>query len=117
MKHITAKNLRAHINEHVASEARIMTDGFASYKGLDKEYKSHEVVDHAAGEYARGEAHINTAESWFAILKRGVYGTFHHVSDQHLDRYVAEFSFRWNYRGVLDIERTIQAVHATGGKH
>lgn len=46
------------------------------------------------GEYARGNVHTNTAESWFALLKRGVYGTFHHVSDQHLDRYVAEFAFR-----------------------
>ena len=60
--------------------------------------------------------HVNTAESWFAILKRGVYGTFHHVSKQHLDRYLAEFAFRWNHRRVSDGDRTIAVLRGIAGK-
>lgn len=68
-----------------------MTDEFMVYRGLDKEYAGHMTVNHGSGEYARGDAHVNTAESYFSLLKRGIVGTFHHVSKEHLDRYVSEF--------------------------
>lgn len=116
MEHVTAKNLREHVEAHVDSEARIMTDGLPTYRGIHKGFKSHEVVDHTAGEYANGDIHVNTAESWFALLKRGVYGTFHHVSDQHLDRYLAEFMFRWDNRKATDFERAMQTIQASKGK-
>jgi len=54
---------------------------------LEREFADHEVVNHGLGEYVRGLAYTNTAEGWFALLKRGVTGTFHHVSEQDLDRY------------------------------
>ena len=57
-----------------------------------------------------GEVYTNTAESWIALLKRGIMGSFHHVSEEHLDRYVNEFSFCWNNRKVADGERTITAI-------
>jgi hypothetical protein len=63
-----------------------------------------------------GRAHTNSLEGWFALLKRGVTGTFHHVSEQHLDRYVDEFSFRYNNRKVTDAERTVRALSKIGGK-
>lgn len=66
------------------------------YKKIGKEFDSHESVNHSAGEYARGDVTTNTVESSFAILKRGLYGTFHNVSEQHLQRYANEFDFRWN---------------------
>ncbi|WP_309605316.1 transposase, partial [Phenylobacterium sp.] len=70
-------------------------------------------------EYVRGDAYTNTVESYFAILKRGIVGTFHHVSAQHLKRYVGEFDFRYNERsalGVTDIMRFDRAVGGIVGK-
>jgi len=64
----------------------------------------------------RGDVHTNIAENWFSLLKRGVTGTFRHVSEQHLDRYVGEFQFRFNNRHVDDGERTIKALRSTEGK-
>lgn len=74
------------------------------------------MVDHGHGEYVRGDAYTNTAESWIALLKRGVVGTFHHVSEEHLDRYVNEFAFRWDYRKASDGERMVKAVEGIEGK-
>jgi hypothetical protein len=91
-------------------------DEFVSYRGLFAEFAQHETVDHGSGEYVRGDIFTNTAESWFALLKRGVYGTFHHVSKQHLDRYVSEFAFRWNHRKESDAERTMSMLGAVTGK-
>lgn len=116
MTTLSAKNLREYIQEHANKEATVNTDGYTGYNGLNKHFAVHEVVDHNAGEYARGDANTNTAESWFALLKRGVYGTFHHISAKHLDRYANEFAFRWNYRKTTDYERTIAAIRAIDGK-
>ena len=59
---------------------------------------NHHAVNHSIGEYVRGDAHTNTIEGYFSILKRGIVGTYHHVSPQHLKRYLAEFDFRYNER-------------------
>ena len=64
----------------------------------------------------RGEAHTNTVESYFALLKRGIIGTYHHVSGQHLPRYLAEFDHRYNARKLSDIERTDLAIQGVTGK-
>jgi hypothetical protein len=61
-------------------------------------------------------AHVNTCESFFSLLKRGVYGAWHHVSKEHLAKYANEFAFRWNQRKVSDGERTVEALKATPGK-
>jgi ISXO2-like transposase domain len=61
-------------------------------------------------------AHANTAESFFSLLKRGVYGAWHHVSREHLPKYADEFAFRWTHRKVTDGERTVAAIKATEGK-
>jgi hypothetical protein len=60
-------------------------------------------VDHGIGEYVRGNAHTNTIEGYFSILKRGIVGTYHHVSGEYLKRYLAEFDFRYNNREALGI--------------
>src|SRR6201987_1571088 len=59
---------------------------------------------HSLGEYVRGGAHTNTIEGYFSILKRGINGTYHHVSQQHLRRYLAEFDFRYNERSALGVD-------------
>lgn len=73
-------------------------------------------MNHGKEEYVRGDVYTNTAESYFALLKRGVHGIFHHVSKEHLHRYCDEFSFRWNLRKVDDGERTIEAIKGIVGK-
>ena len=72
-----------------------------------------------AKEYVRGDVHTNTIEGYFSIFKRGIYGTFHHVSQQHLKRYLAEFDFRHNNRsklGIEDKERATKAIVGAKGK-
>lgn len=65
--------------------------------GASAKFAGHGPINPSADEYVRGAFwHTNTAESFFAILKRGVYGTFHSISEQHLQRYANEFAFRWN---------------------
>lgn len=113
---VTAKSLRAAIGEHIDRSARLMTDELGSYRPLGREYASHETVSHARKEYARGEAHVNSAESYFSILKRGIVGTYHHVSPAHLPRYLAEFDFRHNARNVSDGERADRAMRGAEGK-
>ena len=114
---VNAENLKSAIRETVDQQATIMTDDCSSYTGIGKEYAGgHKIVRHSFGEYVNGNASTNTAESYFALLKRGVHGTFHHVSKQHLKRYCDEFSFRWNHRKVNDGKRTEAAIRGAEGK-
>lgn len=114
---VNAKTLKGAIREMVEKDSTIYTDEWASYQGIGEEFDGgHQVVNHSAGEYARGEANTNTAESYIALLKRGVTGIFHHVSKQHLHRYCNEFSFRWDNRQVDDSIRTENAIKGCGGK-
>jgi transposase-like protein len=113
---VTAKNLKEIIRQNVSKGARIMTDEFSSYRGLAKEFKAHETVNHGSGEYVRGKVHTNTAEGFFSLLKRGINGTFHHVSKRHLHRYLDEFNFRYNARKVDDRTRSAMALDSVSGK-
>jgi transposase-like protein len=113
---VTGANLRSVLRAHVEPTAHIMTDEFTSYIGVSSEFASHQTVNHGKGEYVRREAHTNTIESFFALLKRGIIGTFHHVSEQHLHRYLSEFDFRYNLRAVKDGERMMEALKGFEGK-
>lgn len=120
VERVTANELKGAIREVVDSPARINTDEFVSYVGIGDEFAGgHGVVCHSRGEYTSGpdkKDYTNTAESFFALLKRGVYGTFHHVSKKHLHRYCTEFGFRWDHRKVKDSERMDAAVAGAEGK-
>ena len=107
---VSAKTLKTFIHENADKSANLRTDEFRSYAGLDKEFASHKAVHHGFGEYVNDDVHTNTSEGWFSLLKRGVNGTFHHVSDKHLDRYVDEFVFRYNNRKISDSNRAIEAI-------
>lgn len=115
IRHLRADEIKSEIRKHVAPNARLLTDQYKGYLGLDREYR-HEIVDHGRGQYVNGDVHTNTLEGWFALLKRGVTGTFHHVSDQHLDRYVDEFVFRYNARKIKDGERMAKTISKVAGK-
>jgi transposase-like protein len=103
---VSAKTLRKTIAKHVAKGSTMNTDDALAHYHMSKEFAEHGVVNHSAGEYVSkdGETHIQSAEAFFAILKRGVMGSFHSVSEQHLQRYIDEFAFRWNARSALGIE-------------
>ncbi len=117
MKWLTGENLKAEIKENVDASATIMTDEFPSYKGIGKHFEGgHKVVRHSVGEYALGDVNTNTAESYFALLKRGIVGSFHKVSKEHLHRYCSEFDFRWNHRDISDGERMVTALSMINGK-
>ncbi len=114
---VTALTLKTAIKENVNKDSTIMTDEFLSYNGIGKDFKGgHKTVNHGKGQYVNGDAYTNTAESYFALLKRGVNGTFHHISKTHLSRYCDEFSFRWNNRQVEDGDRTVEAIKGMVGK-
>lgn len=112
---VNKDNLRRTLNDFVSPDAHLMTDQLQAYKKLGPAFKAHSTVDHSKGEYARGDVHCNTAESFFALLKRGVHGTFHHVDKRHLHRYCDEFAFRWNPRKSKDGERTEAAFRLAPG--
>jgi hypothetical protein len=92
-------------------------EGLNEIKGIGKDFSGgHETVNHGDAEFLRGFVYTNTAESYFALLKRGVMGIFHYISAFHLHRYCDEFSFRWNYRKVNDGERAIAVIRGVKGK-
>jgi transposase-like protein len=116
VKRVTSKNLKAVLRQNVEPSATIMTDSLYAYRRATSGYAKHESVNHVNGEYARGLAHTNGVEGFFSLLKRGVVGTFHHVSEQHLPLYLAEFDHRHNFRRVSDGQRTVEALKKSIGK-
>ncbi|MDB5476499.1 MAG: transposase [Phenylobacterium sp.] len=113
---VTTKNLRPLVFTSVHRTSHLMTDGARLYPKIGAEFARFSAVNHAAGEYVRGIAYSNTVENFFSILKRGVYGTYLHVSEAHLHRYLAEFDFRYNSRKMTDTERANDAVRGVVGK-
>jgi ISXO2-like transposase domain len=96
-----------------------MTDESNVYDHAGTWFKSHEAVNHSQKEYVRDELYTNTIEGCFSILKRGIYGVYQHVSEAHLSRYLAEFSFRYSYwikTGFDDMARFERALAGIVGK-
>jgi hypothetical protein len=97
-----------------------MTDRSTVLKKAFLGERTHSQVNHRAKEYVRYEDGLcittNTIEGYFATLKRGINGVYHHVGKQHLHRYLSEFDFRYNARKVSDGDRTLLALNGTGGK-
>jgi transposase-like protein len=114
---VRGHNLRAVLTEHVdPAETHLHTDSGKQYIGLGAEFASHSTVDHSIGEYVRDDVSTNQAESYFAQLKRSLDGTHHHVSREHLPRYLAEFDFRYSTRRDSDAERMDRIVRRVAGR-
>jgi transposase-like protein len=119
---VEGKTLRRVMARHASNQSRLITDGSKVYRGIGWEFEDYAWVDHSRGEYVSKQdatIHSNTVEGYFSILKRGVYGVFHHVSEAHLHRYLAEFDFRYSNReklGVDDTRRAELAVMGAKGK-
>src|SRR3546814_20307380 len=94
VKSVSAKNLGPILFAQVDRASTLMSDDAGQYRILGPEFAHHESVNHRIDEYVRGDAYTNTIEGYFSLLKRGVNGTYHHVSSTHLKRYLAEFDFR-----------------------
>jgi hypothetical protein len=112
---VTAETLKPILEKQIAKSARLMTDSAGLYHKIGKGFSSHETVNHFEKEYARGDVTTNTVEGYFGILKRGIGGVYHHVSPEHLHRYVNEFSFRYNNRTALDVNDTQRAINVLAG--
>lgn len=115
---VTSKTFREVLFTQADRKSILMTDDSTWSRLAGKAYAQHEVVKHSLGEYVSkgGISHIQTAESFFSLLKRGIMGSFHSVSEAHLQRYADEFAFRWNYRDVDDETRANEIIKATAGK-
>jgi hypothetical protein len=106
------KNVRGALMQHLHEKSRLLTDGSTVYKGQSEK---HESVDHSKFEWARGDVHTNTLEGFFSIFKRGLVGTYQHMDKRHLDRYLAEFDFRFNNRVALKINDAQRADNLLAG--
>ena len=121
VSNVTQHNLGKILNECVSKEAVVHTDEHGAYRNPLKQWKAHSTVVHSRKEYSRRNpdgtvSGINSCESFFSLLKRGVYGSWHHVSKEHLPKYANEFSFRWNTRFQTDGERMETAIGMVDGK-
>ena len=115
---VNAKTLRPLIVTNVDRASHLMTDESHVYTSVGREFNGHSTVNHSASEYVTtgGFKHSNTAENFFSIFKRGVIGTYHHMSEAHLARYCREFDFRYNTRALTDTDRTAEAIKGARGK-
>lgn len=118
---VTGENLKEMLKAKIHKDTHVMTDSSPRYNSMKREqpFAKHSQVNHSKGEYARGEVTTNRVEGYFSIMKRGLIGTYHHVSSDHLQRYLNEFDFRFNNRDankVSDTERTVKALIGIQGK-
>jgi transposase-like protein len=115
---VTSATLREAIVTKASRKSYLMTDEALVYERLGREFAGHGTVNHSADEYVRtgGFHHTNTVEGFFALLKRAVYGQFHHVSEAHLHRYLAEADFKYNTRSETDADRADALLRGAKGK-
>ena len=109
----TKETLHTFIEKRAESAATVYTDDHRAYQGIPFD---HESVNHSVSEYVRNQAHVNGLESFWALLKRGYHGTYHHMSVKHLERYINEFAGRFNDRPADTIDQMTHMVQGMEGK-
>ena len=105
--------LQGFVADRAAPGATVYTDEHAAYKGMPFR---HETVRHSVSEFVRDRAHVNGMESFWSLLKRGYHGTFHHMSEKHLGRYVREFAGRHNVRDLDTVAQMAALARGMVGK-
>lgn len=94
-------SLRPFIVNNVEFGSQVHTDEWWGYRGLSRIFK-HKYINHGEGEYSKDGVHTNSIEGFWSLLKRGVIGIYHSMSDKHLQKYIDEFVFRYNTRGYSE---------------
>lgn len=113
---VSGKTLKSVIAKHVdMAETTLHTDSAGSYGTFAADLAGHAHVNHTAGEYVRDGISTNKAENYFSQLKRSIDGTHHHVSPEHLGRYLGEFDFRYSTHGMTDTDRLNHLMGRVGG--
>jgi transposase-like protein len=110
-KKVARNILFANVNK--ASD--IVTDESQIYPGAAANFIQHSTVNHSADEYVRGDIHTNTIEGVFSVFKRGMIGTYQHCGEQHLQRYLNEFDFRYSNRAKLGVPDAVRAAKILKG--
>ena len=110
---VKKSTLKKFVRKNVDTSSSLYTDDFKSYKNLKSIY-NHQTVKHSRGEYVRNRIHTNTVEGFWSLLKRGIVGIYHYVSEKHLDQYLKAFQFRYNYRDMSNKERFDFLLQGTG---
>ncbi|MGV3554691.1 MAG: IS1595 family transposase [Croceibacterium sp.] len=113
---VKADDVRALVVTNIDRASHFMTDENAIYKKMGAEFSSHGSVSHSTRVYADGKKHSNTVENFFSVFKRGIIGTYHHLSEQHLARYLAEFDMRGSTRDISDAERADEILKGGIGR-
>lgn len=114
---VSSKTLGPIITANIHKASALMTDESPIYPKIGEGFSLHGTVNHSANEYARAYFwHTNTVEGYFSLLKRAVFGTFHHVSEAHLHRYTAEQDYKWNTRKMTDLARFEASISGIVGK-
>jgi transposase-like protein len=107
---ISKEKARKVLFDNVDRQSDIVTDDHGAYPGAAANFAQHSSVNHSAGEYVRGDIHTNTIEGVFSVFKRGMVGTYQHCGEQHLQRYLNEFDFRYSNRAKLGIDDAMRAA-------
>ena len=113
MRRVTSENIGEFMARTVNYKSRLHTDESNLYPSLGTKFASHETVNHGAKEFARGDVNSNSAEGFFGVFKRGMVGVYQHCGEQHFQRYLDEFTFRYNNRTALGINDTVRAERIT----
>ena len=114
---IHAGTVRSAIVSHIDRQSILMTDDARFYWGIGREFAKHGTTLHAGRQFAKaGGVHSNTAENFFSILKRGVIGTYHHWSEAHIHRYLAEFDMRYSTKDKSDSDRAADILKGMVGR-
>jgi transposase-like protein len=123
VKDLTVDALKTIIGNHVVLDSTINTDEAQHYKAIGEKFAAHSSVNHSEKEYVRHEGETtvttNTVEGFFGVFKRGMFGTYQHCAEHHLQAYLNEFDFRYSNRVALDVddtERTVRAVRGAANK-
>jgi transposase-like protein len=114
--HADGATLKPIIFENVDKSSTIMSDEFGAYKDLADQFEAHYIVIHSKKQYVDGISHTNNIENFWSMLKRGIYGIYHHISKKHIDKYVDEFEYRYNTRKFKETQRFNKVLTHLNGR-
>jgi transposase-like protein len=115
--HVNFSIVRSALVTNADRSSHLRTDDARFYNTIGREFASHKTTLHSLREFSRGDGnHSNTAENFFSILKRGVVGTYHHMSATHMHRYLAEFDMRYSTKGENDTDRAALILKGMEGR-